>query len=186
MAADDLLRLVALDPFRAFVPGGDVAVRIEHENRVIANRGDEQLEDLSALPKLLFGMAARGHVTRDLRESGHRPLVVAQRCDDGVRPEALTVFADAPPFIFDAAFARCGFELAPRLFRGKVFRTVENGEMLADGLLFLVAHDPRGAAIPRANDALGIEQEDGVILDRIDENGEFFRPRSGAVFVGAC
>ena len=39
-------------------------------------------------------------------------LVIAQHRDDGIGPEALSVFADAPAFIFDAAFARGGFELA--------------------------------------------------------------------------
>src|SRR3954464_7080978 len=131
-------------------------------------------------------MAARGHVARDLRESRHLAFVIAQQRDDGVRPELLAVFADAPPFVFDAAVARCGLELTTRLLRLKVFRTVEYREMPADGLILFVAHDPRGTAIPRADVALGIEQKDGVVLDRVDEDREFFRPRSGGVSVRVC
>src|SRR3954453_14162862 len=102
-------------------------------------------------------MAARGHVTRDLREARHLAFVIAQQRDDGVRPELLTVFADAPPFVFDAAVAHCSLELTARLLRLEVFRTVEHREMPADGLILFVPHDPRGAAIPRADVALKIE-----------------------------
>src|SRR3954452_7053058 len=105
-------------------------------------------------------MAAHGHVARDLRKARHLAFVIAQQRDDGVRPELLTVFANAPPFVFDAAVARCGLELTARLLRLKVFRTVEHGEMPADGLILFVTHDPRGASIPRADVALKVEQED--------------------------
>ena len=43
-------------------------------------------------------------------------------------------------------------------------------------------------AAPRFHERMmpvGIEQKDGIVLDRIDEDCEFFRPRSGAVFVRA-
>src|SRR5262249_15621352 len=67
--ADDLLRLVALDALGPGVPGGDVAVGVEHEDRVVAHRRHEELEDLRALPQLLLGPLAGGHVAGDLRES---------------------------------------------------------------------------------------------------------------------
>jgi len=93
-------------------------------------------------------VAARRQVARYLREAGDLPLFIAQRGDDGVGPEALPVFADAPPFVFDAPLTRGGFELAPRLFRREVIRTVEHGEMLPDGLVLAVPHDPPRAAVP--------------------------------------
>src|SRR6266568_419766 len=42
MPADDLVGVVALDPLRAFVPGHHYACRVEHEDRVVDDAGDEQ------------------------------------------------------------------------------------------------------------------------------------------------
>ena len=38
-----------------------------------------------------------------LEVNGNRAVRIAQRCDDGVRPEVRSVFADAPSFVFDAS-----------------------------------------------------------------------------------
>ena len=47
--ADDLVGGVALDALGAGVPGRDVAVRIEHEDRVVLHALDQQAEALLAL-----------------------------------------------------------------------------------------------------------------------------------------
>ena len=46
MPADDLVGLIALEAPRARIPGGDVAVGIEHVDGVIGDRIDQQLESL--------------------------------------------------------------------------------------------------------------------------------------------
>src|ERR1700694_999914 len=44
VAADDLVDAVALDPLRALVPRDDRARRIEHEDRVVDDAGNQKLE----------------------------------------------------------------------------------------------------------------------------------------------
>ena len=49
--ADDLVGLVALDPLGPGVPGGDVALRVEHEDGVVLDALDQQPEPLLAQPR---------------------------------------------------------------------------------------------------------------------------------------
>jgi hypothetical protein len=58
---EDLLLGVALDPLGALVPGDDPAVRVEHEDRVVARARHEQLE----LTVLAVALSRRRH--------GHQP-----------------------------------------------------------------------------------------------------------------
>ena len=88
MLADDLGGFVALDALRAAVPGGDVAVGIEHEDRVVADALDEQAKALLALPQGFLVRAALGQVARDLGEADELALRVANGGDDDVGPEA--------------------------------------------------------------------------------------------------
>jgi hypothetical protein len=45
--AEDLVGLVALDPPQPRVPAGDPAVRVEHEDRVVLHRLDQEAEGTS-------------------------------------------------------------------------------------------------------------------------------------------
>src|ERR1700674_3047795 len=49
MLPDDLIRRVPFDPLRAAVPARDVAIGIEHEDRVVANTLHHELVDASAM-----------------------------------------------------------------------------------------------------------------------------------------
>ena len=60
VVADDLARLVALDPLGAGVPGHDAAARVEHEDRVVLDRLDQQAEARLALAQLV--LRERGQV----------------------------------------------------------------------------------------------------------------------------
>ena len=73
------LGLVALDALGAGVPARDVAVGIEHEDRVVLHALDQQAEALLALAQLLLLRAALGEVARDLGEAAQRAVVVAHR-----------------------------------------------------------------------------------------------------------
>ena len=46
---DDLIRRIALDALGPFVPAADVALGIQHEDRVVLDPFDEQAESLFAL-----------------------------------------------------------------------------------------------------------------------------------------
>ena len=53
MLADDLVGAVALEALGAGVPGQDMPLRVEHEDRVVAHALDEQPEALLALQQTL-------------------------------------------------------------------------------------------------------------------------------------
>src|SRR5690242_3365754 len=59
--------------------------------------------------------------------------------DDHVGPEAAPVLAVAPALVLDAAVLEADLELLGRLLVSEVVFPVEDGEVLADDLLFLVA-----------------------------------------------
>ena len=67
-------RGVPLDPLRADVPGGNPAIGIEHEDRVVGDALDEQPEALLAAPQLLFvgASSVRSRVTLANPEKAHR------------------------------------------------------------------------------------------------------------------
>ena len=96
---DDLAAGVARDPLRAGVPAGDVALGIEHEDRVVADGLHEEPEPFLALPQGLLRLAVGGDVARDLGEPEVLPRVVEDGRDEHVRPEPAAVLADAPAFL---------------------------------------------------------------------------------------
>jgi hypothetical protein len=49
---------------------------------------------------------------------------------------------------------------------------VEDGEVLSDYLLGVVALDALGAFVSGGYVAVGVEHEDGVVLDALDEQAE--------------
>src|ERR1700682_1460400 len=51
MLADDLLFAVALQQLRASIPSTDVALRVQHEDRIVANRFHEQAKAILAVLK---------------------------------------------------------------------------------------------------------------------------------------
>ena len=84
--ADDLVGDVALDPLGAGVPALDQAGRGEHEDRVVADRLDQEPEPDLAAPQLLLGTALGGDVLH-LGEQVQRPLgTVEHRRQRGEHP----------------------------------------------------------------------------------------------------
>src|SRR6185369_13528973 len=69
VAADDFLGPVAFDALRALVPGGDMARRIEDEDRVVLYALDEPSEAFFCGESSQLGIAALGQVARDLSKS---------------------------------------------------------------------------------------------------------------------
>src|SRR6185312_17171530 len=67
MLADDFFRRVALDALRARIPAADLAVRIEHEDRVVRHALYQQTELLFGTPQGFGGLHALGKVAGDFR-----------------------------------------------------------------------------------------------------------------------
>jgi hypothetical protein len=182
VSADDLCRAPATDALRAAVPAGDVAVRVECEDAVVADAVDQQPEPLLALAHHLLGPAPLAEVASDLGEADEFPLRVAKRRDDDVGPELRSVLPNAPALILHRALSLGNLQLALRLPALLILRRIEDREVLADDLLRRITLEPLGARVPRDDVAGGIEREDGVIVDRLDQQPIEVGPERQTVF----
>ena len=117
----------------------------------------------------LFGKHPFGDVAGDLGETAEGPRGVVDRGDDDVRPESGAILADAPSFAFGRSVLPRQLESLLRFSGGDILLRIENREMLPDDLLVFVPLDPARPEIPGRDLPVGIENEDGVIAHRIDE-----------------
>src|SRR4051812_44308703 len=101
MLADDVLGLVALDALGPCVPGGDMPLRVEQEDGVIADSFNQQPKALLALAQGFLGLLSPGQVTGDFRKATKPALLVPQGRDDNVGPEPRAVLADTPALILE-------------------------------------------------------------------------------------
>src|SRR5690606_11965031 len=109
-------------------------------------------------------------IAGDLREAAETALLVADRRDDDVGPEAGPVLADAPSFVFETALLgrEAQLLLGPAGLDG--FRRVEAREVLADDLLRRVSLEPLGADVPSLDATGRIEHVDRVVGNAIDQS----------------
>src|SRR3954447_17960139 len=96
MLADDLVRPIALHPLGAGVPVCDDAARIEHVDGVVDDAFHEEPEAALALPQRLLRRHPFGDVAGDLGEADEASLPIADRLEEGVRPEAAAALSDPP------------------------------------------------------------------------------------------
>ena len=172
MAPEDLARRVPLDRLGAAVPGEDRALRVEHEDRVILDRFEQQPELLLALPQRLLAQALFGQVARDLDEALEPAVGSAQRGDGDAGPEAAAVLAQPPAFLFVAAGRHRDLELVLRPAPGDRVGRIEDLERAADDLGGGVALQLLGAAVPGEDGAVGREHEDRVVDDAFHQQAK--------------
>lgn len=98
MPTNDFLRSIALDTLGAEIPTADIAVGIEHVDRIVRDALDEPAELFLALADRLFGRPAFGQVAGDLGIADEFAGRTADRIDDHMRPEAGSILALAPAF----------------------------------------------------------------------------------------
>ena len=122
-------------------------------------------------PLLLVPFPLR-QIARDLREPDQSPVVIANGGDHHVGPETRAVLPDAPALVFEPAVARRSFQLPLALARPDILLGIEAREVLADDLVGGVALEPLGARVPRRHVAGRVENEDGVVLHRRDQQPE--------------
>src|SRR5690606_4677386 len=151
------------------VPAGDPALAIEHVNRVVAHALHQHAEALFALAQALLALAPVRKVARDLAESAHRARLVAQRRDHHVRPEARAVLAPPPALVLVAPLGRRDAQLRGRHAARILVWRIEDGKVLPENLAFLVALQPLGPGAPGDDAAIGIEQEDRVVANALDD-----------------
>src|SRR5438093_1339293 len=108
---------------------------------------------------------AVGYVSRNFGKTVRLSFFVLQGGYYNARPEARTVFPDAPAFVFEAAFLRRHPELVLGLFRLLLALGVEDGEMLSQDLIGGVTLETLRARVPRDHVPFRVEQKDGVVAD---------------------
>src|SRR3546814_15056511 len=107
MPTGDITAAIAGALLRTKVPADDIAIRIEHEDRVVLDAIDKQAEALLAQTQQFLLLASLAEITRDFGEAAKFAAVVDQPRDDDVRPECAAILAHPPAFVLDAAvFAR--------------------------------------------------------------------------------
>src|SRR5262249_34199795 len=110
-----------------------------------------------------FGLLALRQVTGDLEEAPDSPALVTQGGNDDVGPKPRPVLPDPPALVLEPALGSRPLQLlggpAPLAppWRG------EAGARPAHALFGPVAVDALGPGVPGGDDALPVEQEDGVI-----------------------
>ena len=172
MLADDLLRPVALDAFRAGIPAHDLAVGIEHVDRVVDHALDEQPQLFLAVVQLGFRLPALAEIARDLGVADQRAGRAADRVDDDMGPEAAAVLAHAPALGLElAGLARRRQRTGGKAGRA-ILRRIELREMPADDLWRLVSLEALRAGVPARDVAFGVEHVDRVVGDRADKQLE--------------
>src|SRR5439155_1995991 len=169
VAADDLLGGVALEALRALVPAHDPALRVEHEDGVILHALDEEAISFFGVSERLFTVLARGEVLDDLRVALELASGRAHRDEDDVRPEHRAVLADAPALALEPAFLRRDTELILGPSDGGVVGGIKERARLAHDLVLVVAVDALEARVPREDASVRVEEEDRVLLHRLDE-----------------
>src|SRR5690606_13263066 len=97
---------VALQALRALVPARDPAIRVQHEDGVVADAMDEEPEAFLALPEGILRPASCRQIARHLAEAHELAGFIAQRRDDDVCPELGTVLPHPPAFVLDAPVLR--------------------------------------------------------------------------------
>ena len=113
------------------------------------------------------------------------PIIVPQGRDQHVGPERRAVLADPKAFLLVAALGRRDAQLLFGVAALYVLVGVEDREVLPDDLLGLIALDALGPFVPGGDIALGVEHEDGVVLDALDQEAGS-APRSGGGSPGSA
>lgn len=168
-AADDFLRMVALDSFGSGVPAGDIALGIEHVQGIVGHAIDQQAELLLAAPQGQLRLMLFGAVTGDLGKAQQLAFAAADGVDHDVGPERTAIAVQAPTFALVTAdprrFAQCPLGQAGLAISGRI----EPREMLAEDFIGGVALQPLSTGAPATDPTIGVEHIDGIVGYRLDQ-----------------
>src|SRR5207249_6636350 len=166
MPADDLIGCISLDPLRTFVPADDGSDWIEHEDRVIDDRGNEQRESLLALQQLLRDRSLTREVGVDLEDCQRLPGIRLQApppCDDDLG----SVLAVLPQLTFPVPRAsELVFDLLQRYW---ILGTEQVGSPAADGLVPAEPVQSFRTSVPRGDDAVMEAAHEHGIESQVDK-----------------
>src|SRR5262249_7225435 len=94
---------------------------------------------------------------------------------DDIGPKPRAVPAHPPAFVFYSPLGGRAAEQVTRLVSTDIVSGEEHADRLPEDLRALVPRDPLRAVVPTCDVSTGIEQDEGVIADVLDEQpGEIF------------
>ncbi len=119
--------------------------------------------------QLVLGKLLVGDVAGDLGEADQFAVVPPDRVDDGVDPEPRAILAQPPALGLEPPVAGGGAERASRKVCLDILRGEETRLLLPDDFLGAITLEPLGAGVPGRDHSLGIEQVNGIVGDRADQ-----------------
>src|SRR5579863_4025283 len=126
------------------------------------------LHEVSAqIAERLFFLHSVRDIPSDFRETDQLVGFVPNGCDDYICPECRTVLASSPAFIFESSLLHCSLEFPTGLAGANIALGIEAGKVPADNFRSLISFDPLGPLVPGADVALGIQHEDGIVLNAL-------------------
>ena len=167
VAADDFIVCISENPLGGRVHRFDDTGFVDGDDAV--NGGvDDRLQPDGRLADGFFGLFSLGDVARDLGETSQLVLFVEDRSDHAAGEEAAAVLALMPALVGRAALGGGGGDLALGHAGGAVLGREQDRQVLPKDLLFGITEEPFGAGVPAHDPALGIDGENGEILDALD------------------
>ncbi|MCY1486039.1 hypothetical protein D9M68_196770 [compost metagenome] len=146
-----------------------IAIEQADTLRHVLERDIEVVADLGNA----IGIGLRlGGVLDDLDEAGVLALLVQERIDHHMRPEARAVLAIAPTLVLKLALDHGNLKRAARQAIALIVVRIEAGEILADDFLGGITLVGLGAGIPARHAAIDVEHVDRVVLHAADEARE--------------
>src|SRR5256886_8813924 len=132
----------------------------------------EPFELLVRLRERLVGAAPLGEIAGHLGIPDEAALRVPHRTDHGIGPEARAVLAHAPPFVLVTALALRDLQCPLRLALRHIVRGIERREVLTHDLVGAVPLDALRSGVPAGDPPVGVEHENGAVLDALDQELE--------------
>src|SRR5471032_1156442 len=169
MQADRLIGRVALDPFGAGIPVGDVTLRREHVDGVVDDTLHQQAEAVLAVAQRVVGAFLVADVAGDLGEADQLAVFLAQRVDHHRGPEAAAVLAHAPAFVLELAAVARAAQRALGQLQGAVLVGVKTRKMLADDFGVGIALEAARAGVPAGHFAVRRQHVDRIVGHLLDQ-----------------
>src|SRR5439155_1682066 len=151
----------------------------ERCSQIMGYRVAEPFEFLVRLRERLVGAAPLGEIAGHLGIPDEAALRVPHRTDHGIGPEARAILEHAPPFVLVTALPLRDLQCPLRLALSHVVRGIERREVLTHDLVGAVPLDALCSGVPAGDPPVGVEHENGAVMDALDQLSEGLRGFAG-------
>lgn len=135
---------------------------------------DRKAQPLFVVPHQLLHPPMLGDVMSHDREPGGFTELVVDGAVRRAHEKLRAVFSDPPAFHRDTAALHGRFDRVSVHATLHIFRRKEDGDVLPENLVGCVAIESLSSDVPTRYPSFGIEPEDGVVADPVDQESELF------------